>query len=135
MVIWNAQFETGSSRLDQQHRTLINNLNHLEDMLMTTNPTRAECEFLIHLVEFLENYADTHFNEEEGCMERYRCPAHQKNKEAHEQFRAFFKRFKVRYQAKGFRREILLELHKTLSQWIEEHILRVDTQLRACIKA
>jgi hemerythrin len=135
MVIWNAQFETGSSRLDQQHRTLINNLNHLEDMLMTTNPTRAECEFLIHLVEFLENYADTHFNEEEGCMERYRCPAHQKNKEAHEQFRAFFKQFKLRYQAKGFRREILLELHKTLSQWIEEHILRVDTQLRACIKA
>lgn len=135
MVIWNSQFETGSSRLDQQHRTLINNLNHLEDMLMITNPSRAECEFLIHLVEFLENYADTHFNEEEGCMERYRCPAHQKNKEAHEQFRTFFKQFKARYQAKGFRREILLELHKTLSQWIEEHILRVDTQLRACIKA
>ena len=102
---------------------------------MITNPSRAECEFLIHLVEFLENYADTHFNEEEGCMERYRCPAHQKNKEAHEQFRTFFKEFKARYQAKGFRREILLELHKTLSQWIEEHILRVDTQLRACIKA
>ena len=134
MVQWNERFLTGSSKLDLQHRTLINNINHLEDMLMTTNPTREECEFLVHLVEFLESYAETHFNLEEECMERYRCPAHKKNKEAHEQFRLFFKQFKQRYLAEGFRREILLELHKTLSQWIEGHILAVDTQLRPCIK-
>lgn len=126
---------TGSSTLDLQHRTLINNINHLEDMLLTTNPTRAECEFVIHLVEFLERYADTHFNLEEDCMERYRCPVHKKNKEAHEQFRSFFKQFKERYQAEGFRREILLGLHKALSEWIEQHILQLDTQLRPCIKA
>ena len=71
---------TGSSTLDLQHRTLINNINHLEDMLLTTNPTRAECEFVIHLVEFLERYADTHFNLEEDCMERYRCPVHKKQR-------------------------------------------------------
>jgi len=134
MVQWNERFLTGSSMLDQQHQMLINNINHLEDMLMTTNPTRAECEFIIHLVEFLESYADTHFNMEEECMERYRCPAHKKNKDAHEQFRTFFKQFKERYQAEGFRREILLELYKTLSEWIEAHILQVDTRLRPCIK-
>lgn len=134
MVLWNKQFETGSSQLDLQHRTLINNINHLEGMLMTTNPTREECEFVIHLVEFLEDYADAHFNLEEECMERYRCPAHKKNKEAHEQFRAFFKHFKERYNAEGFRREILLSLHKAVDLWIEQHILRVDTQLRPCIK-
>jgi hemerythrin len=134
MVQWNERFLTGSSKLDLQHRTLINNINHLEDMLMTTNPTREECEFLIHLVEFLESYADTHFNVEEECMERYRCPAHKRNKEAHEQFRTFFKEFKERYRVEGFRREILLDLYQTLSQWIEGHILAVDTQLRPCIK-
>ena len=134
MVQWNERFLTGSSKLDLQHRTLINNINHLEDMLMTTNPTREECEFLIHLVEFLESYADTHFSVEEACMERYRCPAHRRNKEAHEQFRTFFKEFKERYRTEGFRREILLDLYKSLSQWIEGHILQVDTQLRPCIK-
>jgi len=134
MVLWNEQFVTGSSKLDLQHRTLINNINHLEEMLTTTNLTREECEFVIHLVDFLENYADTHFNFEEQCMARYRCPAHVKNKQAHEQFRVFFQHFKERYKAEGFRREILLGLHKTLNLWIEEHILQVDTQLRPCIK-
>ena len=135
MVQWNQRFLTGSSMLDQQHHMLINNINHLEDLLMTTNPTRAECEFIIHLVEFLESYADMHFNVEEECMERYRCPAHKNNKEAHEQFRSFFKQFKARYLAEGFRHEILVGLHKTLSRWIEAHILQVDTRLRPCLKA
>ncbi|MFZ1072267.1 MAG: bacteriohemerythrin [Verrucomicrobiia bacterium] len=134
MVLWNEQFATGSSKLDLQHRTLINNINHLEEMLTATNPTREECEFLIHLVGFLESYANTHFSFEEHCMERFRCPAHQQNKQAHERFLSFFQHFKERYQKEGFRREILLALHKMLSLWIEEHILQVDAQLRPCIK-
>ncbi len=135
MVQWNEQFVTGSSKLDSQHRMLINNINHLEEMLTTTNPTRAECEFVIHLVEFLEDYANMHFDLEEQCMARHRCPAHEKNKQGHEQFRVFFKHFKERYHAEGFRREVLLSLHKAVSEWIEGHILQVDTQLRPCIKA
>ena len=134
MVIWNEQFATGSSKIDLQHRMLINNINHLEGMLLTTNPTREECNFLVHLVDFLESYAETHFKFEEQCMESYRCPAHQKNKAAHEQFRTFFHHFKERYKAEGFRLEVLKVLHEKISLWIQEHILQVDVQLRPCIK-
>ena len=53
MVNWTERFATGSKVIDQQHRMLINNLNHLESMLTDTNPTREEGEFLIHLIDFL----------------------------------------------------------------------------------
>ncbi len=134
MIPWSEQFATGSSELDHQHRMLINNINHLEGMLAVSNPTREECEFVIQLVDFLDSYANTHFELEEQCMQRHRCPAHEENKLGHEQFRAFFQTFKKRYKAEGFRREVILSLHQTASRWIEEHILRVDTQLRPCIK-
>ncbi len=134
MVLWNEQFETGLDRIDLQHRMLINNINHLEEMLADTNPTREECEFLTHLVDFLESYAETHFQYEEQCMESYRCPAHQKNKEGHAQYREFFRTFKARCRSEGFRPEVLKDLHRMASAWIEHHILRVDTQLRPCIK-
>ena len=134
MVQWNEQFATGSSQLDQQHLMLINNINHLEGLLTVSNPSRDECEFLLHLVDFLESYANTHFIYEEQCMERYRCPAHKKNQQAHEQFRRYFQDFKERNKVAGFRREIVLELHQAVSRWIEEHILRVDTLLKPCIK-
>jgi len=134
MVQWTEQFATGSSRLDEQHRMLINNINHLEAMLASTNPTREEGEFLIHLVNFLEKYAATHFQFEEHCMEKYRCPAHARNKQAHEQFKKFFNEFKAHSQSKGFRPDLLQGLHKKLNLWIQEHILQVDAQLRPCIK-
>jgi len=134
MLLWNEKFETGVARIDLQHRMLINNINHLEAMLADTNPTREECEFLVHLVDFLEAYAETHFKVEENCMESYRCPAHQKNKEEHDRYRDFFHGFKTRYQAEGFRPEVLKELHARASAWIENHILRLDTQLKPCVK-
>lgn len=135
MVIWTEQFATGSDTLDQQHRLLINNLNLLESLLADTNPSREQGEFLIHLVDFLESYANTHFKFEEECMERYRCPAHAQNKQAHAQFMGFLREFKERCRVQGLRPEVLQSLYQRLSSWVEGHILGVDTRLRPCIKA
>lgn len=134
MVIWSDQFVIGSRTLDLQHRMLINNTNHLECMLTDSDLSREEVEFLIHLVDFLETYAETHFKYEEGCMERYRCPAHAQNKQAHEQFRKFFQEFNERCRTEGLHLEVLRQLHQKLSSWIQEHILVVDTQLKPCLK-
>lgn len=134
MVLWTEQFATGSETIDQQHRMLINNINHLESMLTDTNPSREECEFLVHLVDFLESYAAMHFKFEEQCMESYRCPAYAKNKQGHEWFLKFLQEFKERCKKEGLRPDVLRNLHQTLSAWIQEHILQVDTQLRSCTK-
>ena len=134
MVLWNEQFATGSETIDQQHRTLINNINHLESLLTDANLTPVQCEFLIGMVEFLELYARTHFNFEERCMRQHRCPVQERNKQAHEQFLKFFAEFKQRYENEGLTPGVLRTLHQLLSSWIQEHILQVDTQLRPCIK-
>jgi len=135
MMSWTEQFVTGSDKIDQQHRTLINHVNHLEELLTAAKPTREECEIVAQLIDFLENYARVHFEFEEQCMLRYHCPAHEKNKSAHDQFRMFAHEFKTRYQAEGFRREIVLGMQATISRWIQDHILQVDTQLRPSIKS
>jgi len=134
MIIWTEQFATGSGALDQQHRVLINNLNLLESMLTETNPSREQGEFLIHLVDFLESYARTHFSFEEQCMEKYRCPAHARNKLEHEQFMEFLREFKERCRAEGLRVDVLQGLYQRLGSWVEEHILKVDTRLKPCIR-
>ena len=135
MIVWNEQFKTGSDALDKQHQMLISNINHLEALLTDTNPTRESCEFLIHLVDFLESYAKRHFQDEEECMRLHRCPAHAKNKADHTVFIAFIARFKAEVRYKGLRPESLANLHQSMSQWIQEHILQVDTQLLPCLNA
>ena len=133
MIIWTKNFETGSEKIDLQHQMLIANINHLEEMLNTTNPTREECVFLVHLVEFLEAYADTHFKLEENCMEKYRCPVRAQNQEAHERFRGLFHQYKERCNSEGYKLELLRDLHEACRSWVQEHILQIDTQLRPCL--
>lgn len=133
MLFWTEQFSTGSPTLDEQHRQLISHLNHFEGLLVQTNPTHEEITFIIHFLEFLENYVDAHFSYEEKCMESYRCPAHAKNLQAHQHFKDMFRHFKAHTQKEGFRLEMLHELYQTLTTWIQDHILYVDTQLKPCI--
>ena len=133
MLRWSEQFETGQSLLDTQHKMLISYINRLEGMSRNTNPNRQEVEFFLQLVGFMETYIDVHFKQEEKCMESYRCPAHQQNKAAHREFLIFFRKFKRHFETEGFRPEVLLELHKSCSAWIQEHILRIDVQLKPCV--
>ena len=135
MIEWNEQFKTGSNTIDRQHMALVQNINYLECLLTETNPTKETCDFLVHLIDFFESYIMEHFRFEEDCMEKHRCPAHAANKQAHEAFMAFFKQYKKHTRHKGFHPDAVRTLHQTMSLWIEEHILRVDTQLKPCLKA
>ena len=135
MLQWNQQFVTGNSKIDSQHRALISQINRLEEMAHNTNPNRQEVEFILNLVDFVENYTKMHFAHEEDCMNRHRCPAHQENKAAHGQFLEFFREFKRRFEAEGCRPTVLKELHDTCSSWIQDHILKIDTRLKPCLDA
>ena len=134
MLQWTEQFETGSYNLDFQHQTLIDNLNDLEKLLAITSPTGEDCKFMLQAVDFLERYADMHFKCEEQCMEFFRCPTHAQNKQAHVDFMGFFQQLKQHEHGRGFPREIVVTLHETIHQWIMDHILHIDTQLRPFIK-
>jgi hemerythrin len=133
MIQWTKEFETGSATLDQQHRLLIDNINLLEELLHTTNPTKQESEFLFQLVDYLEAYANIHFTTEEKCMESYRCSVHAVNQQAHERFREYIHNYKRQCEIEGFKVEVLRNLHEIMRAWIQEHILKIDTQLRPCI--
>jgi hemerythrin len=99
-----------------------------------TNPTAEEIAFIIKFLDFLSDYVDSHFSYEEKCMERYRCPAYEKNQEAHQNFKQMFQRFKLNVHKEGFRLDMLKELNQTINVWIQDHILRVDTQLKPCLE-
>jgi len=134
MIEWSEEFETGSYTLDQQHRVLIENINALGEQLRTTNPTREEVAFVVNLVDYLGDYADVHFQGEEHCMLKNKCPAYAENQKGHERFRVFIHDFQRQCDVKGFKLELLRNLHELMESWIREHILKIDTQLRPILK-
>lgn len=112
---------------------LIGYINRLEGK--SASPTRRarSWSFFFRLVEFIETYVSVHFSHEESCMVRHKCPAYQENKFAHAHFKEFFGGFKQHFVTHGFRQDVVTELHNSCSAWIQDHILRVDVQLKPCL--
>lgn len=132
MLQWNKQLETGHITVDEQHRMLISYINRLGILPLNNNPERAELEFILDLVDYLQRYTQLHFQHEEECMHRFQCPAYQQNKEAHGVFLQFFNEFKRRFDTEGYHANMARELHTRCSEWIEQHIVHIDMQLKGC---
>jgi hemerythrin len=134
MLQWSEEFETGHPLIDTQHQMLVSYINRLEGLSRNTNPSRRDVEFILQFIEFMENYIVVHFQQEEQCMEQHRCPALQQNKDAHCKFLDFFRQFKHRFDTEGCRPEVLSTLCEACNAWIQQHILRIDLQLKPCLR-
>lgn len=133
MLQWREEFETGHSLIDSQHRMLISHINRLGGLAQAAKAVKDERESLSRFVDFMETYILTHFSEEEECMFRHKCPVHQENIRAHREFVDWFRKFKSRLNTEGYRPEALKELHESCKAWIQQHILRIDVQLKPCL--
>jgi hemerythrin len=86
------------------------------------------------LLHSLDLYVRSHFRYEEGCMEKYACPAAEGNHNAHVKFVETLSGFQERYASHGFDRSDSRELVDTLDVWLDKHIGRMDTQLRKSVE-
>ena len=126
---WSDTYATGIQRIDEQHRTLF---QMADDFRAGLDEGRGERIYGLFL-EFLDRYIRGHFGFEEQCMEEYRCPVAQENKEAHARLIEVVRGFQRLYAASNYRAADARELVDTVDQWLAEHICGIDVQLKQCV--
>ncbi|MEZ5402010.1 MAG: bacteriohemerythrin [Bryobacteraceae bacterium] len=125
-VQWESRFETGETRVDDQHRRLFEYVNKLEELIQNGfKPHEFD-----NIVSFLSLYVRVHFVCEESCMSIRHCIVAEKNKAAHQKFLDFFEKFKMDYERRGADKMMVQDLYNAASQWLVNHICRIDVQLR-----
>jgi hemerythrin-like metal-binding protein len=129
LINWDESFSTGEAKLDAQHKTLFQFINQLHEDIVAEKPPSA----FEYSLKFLADYAKSHFCYEESCMDSYRCPAAQSNKDAHKEFLVFYKFYEAKIKKEGFTPKRIAELHVFIEDWIVRHIRTVDTKLKPCI--
>ena len=82
------------------------------------------------ILDFLQFYAQWHFSREEASMEKYHCPAAEKNRSDHAEFLKRFGKLYEEWQTRGMDPALVNETFTSLMDWIMNHIEGVDTQLR-----
>lgn len=128
-IVWNETLSTGIPYIDSQHKELIENFNKLSEAVKQ-GKGRQETGALL---DFLQFYAQWHFEREEHCMDEHRCPAAAANKAAHRYFIRRFSWLYEQYQRSDVNPQIVRETLADLEAWIIGHIMKVDAQLKPCV--
>ncbi len=127
-IVWDHSYSTGHIATDLQHQILIDIFNDLIDTLETDEAV----ENFFSILDRLQHYAEWHFHREEKCMLEYHCPASEVNKIAHLSFVHKITEFREKSN-NTVTIDIVHQLYHELSQWIVNHIKKVDCTLNECV--
>ncbi len=130
-MAWDAAtMTTGLATVDRQHQELFQQVGRLHEA-MTQGRGRNE---VAKVLDFLGNYVAQHFAQEERSMKEFQCPAAATNAMAHAQFLAKFKALREQFERQGGSAAVVLSIHKTLTDWLVQHIQTVDVKLKPCVE-
>lgn len=127
---WSEKYATGIPQIDDQHRMLFRMVSDFRSALDEGQGGRVYG----NLLQSLDLYARSHFRFEEGCMVKYACPVADSNRAAHRDFVDSLSRYHKKFATSGFSPADGRELVDHLDLWLDNHIGRVDTQLKKSVE-
>jgi hemerythrin len=121
---WTEDLSVGVDEIDEQHRELFRRAGRVLDGLK-----RGEPEEIGGLVDFLHEYAVTHFGAEEEFMRKSRYPGYVRHKAEHDRFIADLLALSREHDRKGSGAFMVLRVSHWLVQWLKEHVSGTDAEL------
>ncbi len=127
---WKPEYSVGFDRIDQQHQELFHRFNSL----MEACKSRQGRDKLRELLQFLDDYVVSHFDEEEKLMAAHSYPAIAEHKEQHRIFCRKLGDLKKILEEEGTSIHLLVATNEAVLQWLIQHIRLIDTALGAFLQ-
>ena len=110
--------------IDEQHKGIIDRLNSITAMGFKSF-SKEENE---KTIEFLGNYIDSHFKDEEELHLQTNYPKYEWHKALHADFHADFQKLKDDYHKNGTSVQLTTKLQSFIIDWFIKHIKTIDVQ-------
>jgi len=130
MIDWSERFDTGDPQIDADHREFFRRIEALKTAFAGGAPANRATE----LLKLLHEHALAHFQREEHAMARANCGAHHANCAAHQEFARKLEGWTQLLCLSGATPSLVEDIHRESAAWMQHHILRVDCQLRGCLR-
>jgi len=118
-------FFTGVRLIDTEHKGLFDQINKL---INSIEKGQAKDE-VAEIVEFLIEYTETHFGDEEKLMRDNNYPEYDHQKTSHDKFVDFVKDLKKSIEMDGVYPGLAIKVEKYLGDWLVNHILHMDKKI------
>ena len=123
-------FEVGITKIDTQHRELIERLNAVIKM----GAGAVSKEETDKTFKMLSEYVAKHFGDEENLMKQHNFPKIDWHKEQHKLYVQNINNLKKEFDANGPSAKFTLDLNNALINWIVRHIKSADIELGKYLK-
>jgi hemerythrin len=127
---WNDYLETGHSKIDNQHKQLIDYLNNLSNAF-SSGKANDEIE---KTMDFLAAYTVKHFNDEEKLMKEAKYPDALIHRSYHESFKKTVASYMERLKTEGATEQFSECIISAMGDWLINHIKGDDFTMAAYIK-
>jgi hemerythrin len=122
---WDSTLVMGVPELDAQHEQLFRQL----DALLQAIRRGSSRDEVGRTLDFLGQYAQTHFAAEEELMRASSYPGYAEHKAQHDGFARELAAFDDERRREGPSPSLVLRVNSRVTAWLRDHIYRVDRAL------
>ena len=130
-VEWSPNLSVGIDEIDDQHKILLSKINFLIKSILEGRGDQS----VIDILNFLKNYSEEHFADEERIMAEVGYQMLDAHKKEHDFFREKFSEILVQVRSQGVDNSTILQMEKYLITWLLDHITRMDVQIRPAVNS
>ena len=128
-VSWTPDLLVGVQKIDDHHEELFRRFNQLGDALWDGKGT----DEIGGMLDFIANYAVTHFADEEALMLKHDYPKLETHKQVHEAFVSEVTKTITEYKNGNNSSEFVVKIVNRLGDWTREHIKKMDQDIKGCL--
>ena len=130
-VEFDSSLVTGNAMIDEQHKELIGKIDKLLSCC-EQNGGKVEA---IKMLDYLAEYTDFHFGEEEKLQEEVSYPAIEEHKKQHAAFKkAVEELHEMLVEEEGPSEAFVAAVNKNVVDWLFDHIKKMDQALAAFVQ-
>jgi hemerythrin len=128
-VKWEERYLLGVEQFDDHHKHLVDLLNQVHGMFLSNEVAEGKLQ---EILDSLEEYANYHFDQEEGWMREVGFPKLEEHILEHKRF--IYKLYDLNKQFNDNNACLTLEIVTFLRRWLLEHIMNVDAKYGVFIR-
>jgi hemerythrin len=129
LVTWSDRYSVGIPRIDAEHQKLIGLVNDLYAAMLEGRGKNV----IDPVLHGLADYTQSHFVNEERLMRLHAYPGYEAHKVEHDNLTKQVKH--LQEEARSGKPVVSMEVMRFLQHWLSDHILGVDKQYSAHLRA
>ncbi|WP_312645729.1 bacteriohemerythrin [Hydrogenoanaerobacterium sp.] len=122
---WTSDLSVGVDAIDKQHKIWFEKA----DQLFEAGKSGKAKEFILQLLDFLDEYTKMHFRDEEKYMLEMNYPEYPVQKKLHTEFIAKLDKLKQDYEQSGGNIVVIINANQMVVDWLIQHISMQDKKI------